>query len=56
MTKHRDLSERSRDRVEENALIIAYCVALDGESLALARQAMIEAFDKEAAQWAEGDD
>lgn len=53
-TMHKDLSEASRVWIEEQAAIICRIMHTDHQSLAIAREAMINAFDKQAAELAEG--
>lgn len=46
---HKDLSEIGRDEAEEAAVNLVNYLRREGESLALAREAMINAFDGQAA-------
>ena len=47
---HKDLRHTARTVVEVSAHCLAQAIAKDGQSLALAREAWINAFDKAAAE------
>ena len=48
MTEHRDLSDEFRPVVEMQGKMLVWSMAQYGQSLALAREAWINAFDREA--------
>ena len=48
MTEHRDLSEHYRDWVGDMVKQIVETLNFEEQSLAIAREAMINAFDREA--------
>lgn len=47
---HKDLSDQMRDEVARNAGWLAVYVSNNQQSLAIAREAWIEVFDREAAR------
>lgn len=47
---HKDLSDKARDVVETAASGMAIMLSEAGQSMAIAREAFIDAFDKEASE------
>lgn len=47
---HKDLTDDMRAAIEESITEIVECVHSAGQSLAISREAMINAFDREAAK------